>query len=209
MAAAPSRDLVVLTADRNAEFALRGVLSRFHSLAIRPVNPEYYVHPEKDSGVFHHAHDYLRPFTRAFAHALVLMDREGSGREHLSRKDMEQHIEDNLRTSGWGNRAAALVIDPELENWIWSDSPHVDKELGWIQQAVALRAWLRKEGFLTEGTPKPPRPKEALEATLRQAHRPRSSAIYRAIAEKVGLSRCTDPAFLKLRDLLTQWFPQR
>jgi hypothetical protein len=25
----------------------------------------------------------------------------------------------------WEDRAAAIVIDPELENWFWADSPHI------------------------------------------------------------------------------------
>jgi hypothetical protein len=31
-----------------------------------------------------------------------------------------------LFTSGWENRAAAVVLDPELEIWVWSDSPEVE-----------------------------------------------------------------------------------
>jgi hypothetical protein len=67
---------------------------------------------------------------------------------------------------------------------------------------------MRQRGFLEEDELKPARPKEALEAALRVVRVPRSSAIYKALAEKVSLSRCTDPAFLKLKTVLQQWFSE-
>jgi hypothetical protein len=203
-----TKDLVVLTADKNTQFAVRGILSRYRSLGIRKLESDFYVHPEKDPGVFHNAHDYLRVSLKSHAHALVFMDRIGSGQEAMSREELEQHLEDALTVSGWNDRGAVVVLDPELEIWVWSDSPHVDQELGWSGQPQDLRSWLRKQGFLEEKMLKPDRPKEAMEAVLRTAHRPRSSAIYKALAEKVSLAKCTDSAFLKLKDVLKRWFSQ-
>lgn len=202
------KDLVVLTADKNAQFALQGLVSRFKSLRIRRPSAEYHVHPEKDPGVLREAHNFLRLFTQTHAHALVLMDREGSGREELSRVELEQQLENKLRTAGWDDRAAAIVTDPELEIWVWSDSPHVDGVLGWEKETLQLRTWLQRKGLWRQGADKPDRPKEALEAALRQVRQPRSSAIYKALAEKVSLSRCRDPAFGKLKDVLRKWFKQ-
>ncbi len=46
---------------------------------------------------------------------------------------------------------------------------------------------------------------------LQRAHdflrKPRSSAIYRALAESVSFRRCIDPAFQKLVTTLQTWFP--
>jgi hypothetical protein len=204
----PPKDLVVLTADKNARFALEGILSRYRSLAIKQLAPDYYVHPGKDPGVLRGAHDFLRPFSRSHLRALVVMDREGSGKEELSREEMEGQIEGALRASGWAERASAVVIDPELDIWLWSDSPHVSTELGWADRSPDLRTWLRQQNFLAADALKPQRPKEALEAALRVTRRPRSSALYKALAEKVGLTRCTDPAFLKLTTVLQRWFSE-
>jgi len=204
----PAKDLVVLTADKKVQFALLGLLSRFHSLAIRQPDADYYIHPGKDPGVLRNAHDFLRPFVHSHAHAVVLMDREGSGKEEWNRAEMEKRIEHDLAVCGWEDRAAAVVIDPELEVWVWSDSPHVDGELGWGKQEPDLRTWLREKGFWAASAGKPGRPKEALEAALRAVRKPRSSAIYRSLAEKVSLSRCTDPAFKKLTDVLRAWFSE-
>lgn len=202
----PLKDLVVLTADKNARFALQGILKRHPSLGIRQLAPDYYQHPGKDPGVLHSAHDFLRSFSKAYGHALVIMDREGSGQEEVSRADMEARIESALSNSGWGDRAAAVVIDPELDTWVWSDSPHVDHELGWSGCNPDLRSWLRNRNLLAADATKPHRPKEALEVALKQVRKPRSSALYQAIAVKVSLARCTDPAFVKLKTVLQGWF---
>lgn len=200
------KDLVVLTADKNARFALQGILTRYHSLGIRQLTLDYYLHPGKDPGIFHSAHDFLRPFSKSYAHALVLMDHEGSGQEELSCIEMETKIETALGLSGWEHRAAVLVIEPELDIWVWSDSPHVDRELGWSGREPDIRSWLKNRNLLQPGAVKPDRPKEALEAALKQVRKPRSSALYQAIAEKVSLVKCTDPAFLKLKAVLQRWF---
>jgi hypothetical protein len=55
---------------------------------------------------------------------------------------------------------------------------------------------------------KPKHPKKALEKALRMARKPRSSAIYQALAEKVGLARCSDQAFIKLKTALQNWFKE-
>ncbi|MBI3182840.1 MAG: hypothetical protein HYZ28_11940 [Myxococcales bacterium] len=47
-----------------------------------------------------------------------------------------------------------------------------------------------------------------MEQALFMSRKPRSSARYRTLAERVGLDACTDPAFQKLREVLAAWFPQ-
>jgi hypothetical protein len=98
-------------------------------------------------------------------------------------------------------------LDPELEVWVWSDSPEVDQVLGWHLANPDLRTWLRGKQYLEPTDIKPERPKEALEAALRQVRRARSSAIFRSLAEKVSVERCSDAAFGKLKATLTNWFP--
>ena len=204
-------NLVVLTADKNAQFAIKGILSRDRSLGICRLGPnsvEYITHPEKDPGVFRTAKLLLSPFLRTHLHALAIMDREGSGCGTSTAEQMEQQIETDLLAAGWANRAAALVIDPELDIWVWADSPHVEAEIGWVDQSTNLRTWLVQKGFNLSAEGKPIRPKEALEAALRHVHMPRSSALYRSLAEKVSLVRCIDRAFMKLKTTLQSWFPE-
>jgi len=200
-------NLVVLVADKNMKFAVEGVLSRVEALGIRKVAYNIYVHPERDPGCLLRGHLFLSPFIKKYSHALVMLDLEGSGREEYSREILECEIEKELSKSGWDNRAAAIIIYPELETWVWSDSPHVDSVLGWQGRHPDLREWLRNCGFLGEGQIKPIRPKEAVEEVLRVVRKPRSSRLYMLLAQKVSLNDCVDQAFLKLKTKLQEWFP--
>lgn len=199
--------LVVLVADVNMEFTLKGLLSRSEALDIEPVTFRVLVHPERDPGCYLRAPEFMRPFRHRYEHALVLFDREGSGRDPLSREALERDLERRLKPD-WGEKAAVIAFDPELEIWWWSDSPHVDEVIGWKGRDPELRAWLVEEGFASSLNAKPERPKEAVEKALRLARKPRSSALYRRLAERVSLRRCQDPAFLRFCELLRRWFPR-
>ena len=197
-------DLVVLVPGRDEQAALEGILDRPAALGIRAVSVVYQRHPDRDPGCFLRAHDFLRSQARRARHALVMFDRQGCGQEGATREDLERTVEGRLAVSGWGDRAAVVVIDPELEVWVWSDSPRVADGLGWRQGE--LDAWLREQGFLVGEGSKPSRPKEAVQGALSISHKRRSSAIYRELAASVSLHSCTDPAFRKLRDVLVRWF---
>ncbi|MBI2875671.1 MAG: hypothetical protein HYY20_02180 [Candidatus Tectomicrobia bacterium] len=202
------KDLVILVADKNMEFTIKGLLSRPKALGVRFLANDLFVHPEQDTGCLLRSHDFLRSFINRYAHALVMLDREGCGREGSSREVLEREVEDRLSRSGWGNRAVAIVLDPELEIWVWSDSPHVDSVLGWEGKQPDLKTWLRSQGFWDAQRTKPDRPKEAVEEALRLARKARSSSNYFQLAQRVGFGRCTDPAFLKLKAALQDWFSE-
>jgi|APCry4251928276_1046603.scaffolds.fasta_scaffold55141_2 hypothetical protein len=201
-------ELVVLVADKNMELAIRGILGRAQAMGIQELMPVVHVHPERDPGCLLRGHDFLSIFRNQFAHALILLDREGCGQEKSDRVTLEEMIEKRLSESGWGERAAAVVIDPELEMWVWSDSPQVDAVLGWQGKNPDLRSWLKAKNFLQEGQAKPERPKEAMELALRTARKSRSSSLYDQLARQVSLGRCVDPAFNKLKTTLQTWFPR-
>ncbi|MCK4765932.1 MAG: hypothetical protein KAW12_27275 [Candidatus Aminicenantes bacterium] len=93
-----------------------------------------------------------------------------------------------------------------MENWIWSNSPEVDRALGWQEKTPPLRTWLEDKGYFDRDKSKPDPPKEALQKALRNVRKPWSSSIFRQVSEAVSLNRCSDPAFLKLKEKLVQWF---
>lgn len=206
---ANNKDLVILVADRNMEYAIKGLLGRTKAFIIREVTSEIYVHPGHDSGCLLHGCDFLRPFVNQYNHALIVLDHEGCGQEEKTRIELEKNIETQLAASGWNDRAAAIVIEPELENWVWSDSPHVDSVLGWQGIMPDLKTWLTSKGFLNDSLCKPKHPKKAMEEALRKTQKARSSAIFLHLAQKVSIDRCNDPAFLKLKKTLSAWFPER
>ena len=205
---APEKDLVILVADGQMEFAVRGLLTHNEAIGFRPLSVDIHVHPNKDPGCLLRGHDFLRPFYKQYRHAIIMLDREGCGREGDSRQELECEIEQRLSSAGWDNRAAVVVLDPELEVWVWSDSPEVDAVLGWACKTPRLAEWLKNEGYSTSGQTKPNRPKEAMERALRLARKGRSSAIFFELAQRVSVNRCIDPAFLKFKNVLRQWFPK-
>jgi hypothetical protein len=199
------RDLIALVADADIEFTLRGLLERNLALSIRGIDCELRRHPQRDAGCRTKSVEYLRDSSRSFRHAFVVFDRDGCGAEGLSRTAIETQLETELAASGWARRCAAICIEPELESWVWSNSPHVASQLAWSSpDGATLPQWLLARGWAPEAGAKPVRPKEAMLAAL---GRPRSADIYRELARRVSLNRCTDPAFTKLRESLSAWFP--
>lgn len=202
-----TKDLVVLAADKDMEFTIKGLLSKPERLGIRSVTNEILVHINHDPGCLLDGHNVLRVCHGRYRHAMIMLDRDGCGRESATRTDLESEIEQRLRESGWGDRAAAVVIDPELEIWIWSQSPEVDRALGWSGANPDLRSALKTEGLLTESFAKPMDPKAAMKYALRKARVNPSASIYFEIAQNVSFKRCEDPSFIKFRTILQTWFP--
>lgn len=180
---------------------------RRQSLGIREIHPELLNHPRNDPGVFHEAPAILKSYLTRAEHALAILDHRGSGQESESAREVETNLRTRLSNSGWGDRAEALVIDPELEVRIWSGSRHVADALGWGDDGSELRSFLEERGFWLPGETKPKDPAEAFAAALRQRKRARSSSILGRLARNVGLDHCRDLAFQRLKSILRRWFP--
>lgn len=198
-------DLVVLVADADAEWTLRTLLEKRHdALQIRVINSVVIRHPGRDAGTFLQAPSTLRTYINKAKHVLVLLDREGSGREQThSATAMETDLERRLQDAGWVD-AVAIVLDPELEVWVWSRSRHLAPTLGLTPDELATIL----ARFPQNAQGKPERPKEAMLAALRQSRRPHSPRIFQELAEKVSL-RADERAFQRLRSALQKWFGQR
>lgn len=197
------KDLIVLAADKNAEFAMRSILQRLQSLRIREISYDIRVHPHHDPGIYKTSHDFLRIFISKYSYALVMLDKEGCGCSENSYQ-IAQEIQEKLNSSGWQDRSKVIVLDPELEIWVWSDSPQVARCLGWDN--ADLREWLLNEGHLLPDALKPEAPKLIMEKALKAKNKPRSSSIYGRLAARVSLNRCTDVSFLEFKQILNDWF---
>ncbi len=200
------KDLVLLVADKNAHFALKGALGRPEALGIVPIEFEFRVHPGRDGGVRKTGPDALAREHRRFKHALLVLDFEGSGSELPNAGALETQLDSQLEAI-WRSSAKSVVIEPEVDVWIWGSDNAVEEVIEW-RSGKRLREWLRDEGYTFDANDKPTRPKEAIEAALKVAGTPRSSALYQRIAEKISLSKCADKAFLRLRNQLCEWFPR-
>ncbi len=201
-------DLVVLVADKDMEQALTGLLPRHQSLEIRPLTYDIFSHPQHDPACVRHGVAYLSNFATQYDHGLLLFDHEGCGRERIAPETLQQDLNSQFDRTSWGERAKAIVIAPELETWVWNESPNVDLVAGWRGRSPRLREWLVAKGLLRESDPKPHDPKEAFHAALRRTGMARSASLYRQLAEKVSLQTCEDRSFQDLKRTLQAWFPR-
>lgn len=200
------KDLFVLVADTNMEFTLRGALSRPQALEIRQITFQIKAHVNRDPGVRKTGVDMVRGQHQQFRHALLMLDFEGSGTTAENGIELEKELNQQL-SDDWGTAAKAIVIEPELDVWIWGSDNALHQTLGRISEQQTIRIWLKEQDYDFTEQNKPTRPKEALEDVLRQLRRPRSSSIYEDLAKAISMRSCTDPAFIRLRHQLQEWFP--
>lgn len=200
------RDLFVLAADLDMRTTVEGLLKRPRSLGIRQVRYRADKHRHRDPGCRTDATESLRPFLNQYEYAMVIFDRDGCGRDDTPRAAIQLEVERDLSRNGWERRSKAIVIEPELENWVWSASNEVPRVLGW-NSYPELKDWLRNKGHWPDDTAKPPDPKKAMEAALAKADLRVSAALFGRLSDTVSLRDCECPAFGELRDTLQTWFP--
>ena len=198
-----SKDLLALLPDSHMRAVFDVVLSRPRDLGIQPITYDVHVHPHRDSGVRCQGAAFVRARARDYRRFVLAFDREHYGTkdpplaEALSKAVGEQFAHMDL-----ADRAVALVLDPELEVWAWSDLADVARPMGW-SSPNALKQWL-----VTNDIEWPPSdPKRAFHAALRERGLNRSAAVYSELTAAARLDRCTDPAFAVLVHALREWFP--
>ena len=201
-------DIRILAADRDIESTITELFStRCSDLEIRQVEFEVRTHESHDAGCRTTAHNILRPFARTDKHCIVIFDKEGCGTEHLPREHIESEVENLLKINGWGeDRAACIVIDPEVESWIWAADSRVSEVLGWGSDFTVLSNWLVSKSLLAAGQLKPADPKTAYLQAISKSRIRRSPLRFKQLASMVDFRHCTDPAFHKLITTLQGWF---
>ena len=200
------KDLYVLVADLDMLQTMEKLLNRNAKLGIRPIKFAVAKHLYRDPGCRTNASQYLQGHIRDYQYALVMFDREGCG-DYASREEIQHEVERDLANNGWGGRSKAVVIDPELEIWVWTGSNHVPRILGWEGGYEKLKAWLADEELWPSNCAKPPDPKKAMRAALRKGRRSVSAKLFGQLAKSTTLRHCQDSAFKELRDTLQLWFP--
>jgi hypothetical protein len=208
-------DLLFYVADTNMAEAVGGLLGRDEIHRIVGCAPFGFdgrrditvAAGQNDPGIFVRGNELLRPFASDYAHAVVIVDEEWDGSPGA--EEIEKAVRIHLTDAGWSEEnSLALVVRPEADVWLWSDSPHSATALGWSSWEV-LRPRLQREGLLVAGKAKPERPKEAADWALRNCGRKatRSAALYRRVSSQVSIHRCEDDALARLLKTLRAWFP--
>ena len=203
-------DVVVLVADKDLEEAAAELLRRTDDLGLGAFRFEVRRHPNHDGGCRTGAANFLRPFLLSYRHSLVLFDRDGCG-SNLSREEIQNDVEADLSRNGWTDRTKAIVIDPELEAWVWGDLARTSIILGG-EDAAGLRRCLRSRSLWEGRGAKPSDPKTAMRTAMEHAprgrRRKRSARIFAEIASAAAVDDCRDAAFNELVQTLRTWFPR-
>lgn len=204
------RELVILVADGTMRAVLTAFFERqfHHNLSCAPFdfNPrlDLFNNPlETDGGVHLRCHEILRGYLNSHERALVVLDQQFGGERPA--EEIRIEIEQRLNANGWAGRAAAAVIEPELEVLLWQDNVNVERALR--HQGNSLRQLLAADGRWPQGALKPPAPKEVIQTLIRANRAGPPMVVYSQIAKVVSTTGCVDPAFHRVRDTLRSWFP--
>ena len=208
MAGPAPKDLYVLVADQDMLQTMEALLNRGTSLGIRPIKYAIGKHIHRDPGCRTGASQYLRSRINEYRCALVMFDRLGCG-DSATREEIQHNVEFDLGRNGWRDRSKVIVIDPELETWVWNGSNHVPRILGWPGGYQELKAWLGTKDLWPSGSAKPSDPKKAMRATLRKCKKNVSARLFSQLARSSTFRYCQDSAFTEFKDTLQYWFPTK
>ena len=148
------KDLIILVADQNMRDCIEGLIPKLpHALKITPFTYDIFVHTNRDPGCRTQSPAFLISFQNKYRFGLVIFDKEGCGQESLSRDDLESNVELLLFNTGWKDRAKTIVIEPELENWIWVRSSQLAEIINW-ENIDSLYQWLADQEYLINDCPK-------------------------------------------------------
>lgn len=199
-------DLVCLVADKNMAAVVQTLLERHESLDIRKIAFKILTHPQHDPGCFGSPAGLLELYVRQAQHGLVVLDRQWDGAPDKTAVELEGDVNGRLCHLGpdW---ARCVIIDPELEAWLFTRSPRLDEAIGWAGRDPSLGKELAARELWLESAPKPTDPRQALKWALAHVGKQTSSSIYRQIAKHVGVKKCVDPSFHRFRSILQLWFP--
>lgn len=212
------RDCLFFVADTNMANVVDGFISRGHlegRIGCRDFSFDFeedVLEAPKlgmgaDGGIYKYCHSLLQEngYMDTHKRLIVMLDQQFGGEQPAA--DVRAEILGRLQSNGWGNdNADVVVIDPELEVWIWQDSPHVQTAVG-FHGPGSLRDALKNESEWPDGQAKPRDPKGLFKKVCRQYRTVYSPALYRDIVEKVSVRNCSDAAFQQLVATLCRWFP--
>jgi len=202
------RFLFCIVADRNMKAVVEELIPRVRnmdglSFAFR--FSDVIVHPRHDPGCYWEGPELIADRVQADSrlYGMLLLDFAWEGHSHRCPEEMQQHLQQRMERAG--QRALAVVLDPELEEWVFVRSPRAIEAMGWTDWNEAKRV-LQEAGLWKKECTKPEDPKKAMEVLLRSKGIPRSSSVYREIARFAGLKHCRSRSFTRIRMALQRWF---
>lgn len=206
------KDLFVLTADADAEAFISTVLSRHEALGVRPLAFEVRRFPGRDPGMVKEGPEIARRLVdkREYARLVLVWDHQGSGWHQREPADAVRLVEVRLHGVTWESRSAAVVVVPELEEWLWHCQPalarRLNMPLGEFETLVSRLA-AKRYGSIVDARRRAP--KELFKDVLWSRER-RGPLLedFEALGAAANLDHLSvSETFGRLRGILRHWFP--
>lgn len=198
------KDLIVLVADSNMKACFNGLLPRFqHVYELNPITFDVFTHPGRDPGCRTQSDSFLSSFIHLYRYSLIVFDKLGCG----SIKDTNSIVNEvslQIKKTGWDNRFRIIIIEPELEVWMWIKKKSMAKIIHWRDYS-SLEEWVKGKSINFHND-KPVDPKKAFEMALYESRKKRSSSIYYEISSNVSFVDCQTQSFINLKDIIIEWF---
>ena len=178
---------------------------KYNSLGISKIDFKIETHVYKDPGLFNedsiaYRLQYQKHHPKKF---LVILDESWDGSPKA--KKIKIRIKNELLKAKINEEDFHIVvIEPELEQWIWTKKPtHLAKLFNTNEENIRNIANIYNYDF----TNKPKDPKELFIAMLKYFEIPHSADCFRTLVKNCSFEKCTDANFLDLRTILHNWFP--
>jgi hypothetical protein len=206
------QDLFILAADADAKALLDEILrNRLQSLAMREISFHIERSTGRDSGIAKYGPEQVRGQKTKFKKVVLIWDYHGSGWETRKKKvpppECQERINTRLAGVSWKDNSAAIILVPELEEWLWHDPEAIRLCLG--LSAPNMDQTIRK--YADENKQRPEdcilnSPKELLRKLF---HRKPLPEDFKNIAACANLDSWRQSAsFSALVTAMTAWFPR-
>ena len=206
------KDLFVYAADADAVAFLNAILNKPEALGIRKIRFDIDRNGGRDSGMIKNGAEFVRTerIKNNYRKVILMWDHHGSGRERRQKPlQVSQEIQDKLDSFTWEDNSATIVLNPELEQWLWHCEQAVAKHFG--MAAEQLQQWCEKYAG-EQGVPpadiKKQNPKGVfqyiMDKCLDRSLKPRDFEEIGRLASIKGLQDCE--SFRKFTKTLQGWF---
>jgi len=208
----PRVDLLAFVADADLLAVMEEVLARPAELGAGAFTFKVDRHTGRDPGMVKDGPELVRMRKAEAERCVLIWDHQGSGWEaRHTASESRIRIIDKLERFTWKDCSDALVLEPELEEWLWRDPPSIARHLE--VEPANFDAWV--DAFagkqrLSATTAKTTCPKELLYHVFKSRwNRQPRPGDYRAIAKLADLSGWGHSAsFSSLLGVLVRWFPK-
>ena len=214
------RDIIFHLADDHMETGMRAFFQRddwqhalgCHRFDIDADSPVdlFRVAGHTDPGLWKHAHENLAAFRDKYRHAVIVLDADFD--PYPGADVLHQDITRAMIAADWEEgQFAVVVIQPELEAWLWAANVNVAIAFG-HQDFTALRNTLEAEGLWTPGEPKPNDLKRARDRAAKLGGKKTGGPIFKGVFGSISskaLNQCVEPGFKTLQEAVQRWFPKQ